>query len=172
MKVVFGLGNPGLRYVKTRHNVGFMFMDYLGLTFKEDKNLQAHTAKVGNTLFVKPQTYMNLSGLCVQKVINYYKFNIEDIIVIHDDIYLEVGMTRIKKNSSDGGQNGIKDIIKTLKTKNFTRIKIGVGKNDQIPIADYVISKFHEHELQEVQKTFPRIEEILKDLGVNKCKED
>lgn len=132
--LIAGLGNPGEKYLHNRHNAGFMCVDYLAqkLNFKVNKikfkslcgeaNINGH-----NILVIKPQTYMNLSGEAVQEAASYYKITASKIIIIFDDIYIDAGAIRIKRRGTDGGHNGIKNIIANLNTIDIPRIKIGVG---------------------------------------------
>ncbi|MGL5591453.1 MAG: aminoacyl-tRNA hydrolase [Mycoplasmoidaceae bacterium] len=148
--LIVGLGNPGLKYENTKHNAGFIALDFFanqnnftlnanifeGIFYKlkyEEKEI----------FFLKPQTFMNLSGECVLKFINFYKINIKNILVVYDDLDLPIGKIKIKRNGSSGGQNGIKDIINKLGTEEIKRIKIGIGrpKNKNDSISNYVLSK-------------------------------
>lgn len=151
MKIIVGLGNPGKQYEKTRHNAGFITIDKVAkalgvsVTTKKFKALIAETFVRGEkVILVKPQTYMNLSGESVREIIDYYDAYPEDIIVISDDKDLDVGILRIRTKGSSGGQNGIKSIINHLGTQEFTRIKVGIGKNPLINTADYVMGKIDE----------------------------
>ena len=150
MKLIIGLGNPGEKYEKTRHNIGWRVLDnyakHINATFSHDKKFDAFIAQVNllskKALLVKPTTYMNLSGNAVRKIIDYYKIDIEDIIVIVDDVYLDVGTIRIRESGSHGGQNGLKSIQAHLNTNNYKRIKVGVGLNDSIALDQYLLSNF------------------------------
>ncbi len=151
MKIIVGLGNPGKQYEKTRHNAGFITIDKVAkalgvsVTTKKFKALIAETFVRGEkVILVKPQTYMNLSGESVREIVDYYDAYPEDIIVISDDKDLDVGILRIRTKGSQGGQNGIKSIINHLGTQEFTRIKVGIGKNPLINTADYVMGKIDE----------------------------
>ncbi|QIK69076.1 aminoacyl-tRNA hydrolase [Erysipelothrix sp. HDW6C] len=151
MKIIVGLGNPGKQYEKTRHNAGFITIDKVAkalgvsVTTKKFKALIAETFVRGEkVILVKPQTYMNLSGESVREIVDYYDAYPEDIIVISDDKDLDVGILRIRTKGSSGGQNGIKSIINHLGTQEFTRIKVGIGKNPLINTADYVMGKIDE----------------------------
>ncbi len=135
MYVVVGLGNPGLKYSKTRHNVGFETIDVLAkrcgvkVKKKEHKALTGEAVINGEkTLLVKPMTYMNNSGEAVKAILDYYKVDIEDLIVISDDLSLDVGVLRLRAKGSAGGHNGLKSIISHLGTEEFARLKIGIGK--------------------------------------------
>lgn len=145
MKLIIGLGNPGKEYESTRHNVGFIVVDnYVnGAVWKEKYNALYAECFVNKekVIFIKPMTFMNLSGSSVVNFTNFYKINSEDILVIHDDIDLPAGTYRLKYNSSSGGHNGIKDIINKLGTQKFSHLKIGVGKDNKMEVKDFVLSK-------------------------------
>ena len=149
--LVVGLGNPGSQYEATRHNVGFRAVDALakeaGIKIDRAK-FQALTAQatVGGVrvLLMKPQTYMNLSGVAVKQAADFYKVPPERVLVLFDDIDLDVGRLRIRRNGSAGGHNGIKSIISSLGSQEFPRIKIGVGAkpHPDYDLADWVLSRF------------------------------
>lgn len=161
MKLVVGLGNPGNEYKNTRHNVGYIVVDnYLGSVLWQ-KKFQGLIYKKNNTIFLKPTTYMNLSGISVKKVIDYYKIPIDNILIIHDDLDLPLGKYKIKFNSSSGGHNGIKSLITELNTQNFCRLKIGISHDKNIPTADYVTSNFSPTELEEITNNFGIYNEII-----------
>lgn len=148
MKLIIGLGNPGKEYEKTRHNTGFCVLDALAKEFnvtiatKKFKALietvMIHGEKV---ILMKPQTYMNLSGEAVIQVMNFYQIEKKDILVIYDDLDLPVGKIRLREKGSAGGQNGMKNIIQHLHSQEFSRIRVGIDKNENIPIVDYVLGK-------------------------------
>lgn len=144
--IIAGLGNPGKKYEKTRHNAGFMAVDLLakknGFEFKKAKfhALIADEVIAGRRcLVMKPQTMMNLSGEAISEAANYYNIPDEKIIVIYDDVSLDVGKIRVRRKGSAGGHNGIKSIISCLGSEEFPRVKIGVGKK---PTADYDMVKW------------------------------
>ena len=144
--IIAGLGNPGKKYEKTRHNAGFMALDLLakkeGFAFKKAKfqSLIADEVIGGKRcLIMKPQTMMNLSGEAIIEAANYYNIPDENIIIIYDDVSLDVGKIRVRRKGSAGGHNGIKSIISCLGSENFPRVKIGVGKK---PTADYDMVKW------------------------------
>ena len=149
--IIAGLGNPGRKYEKTRHNAGFMAMDKLaeqeGFEFKRLK-FHAFIADemVGGKrcLLMKPQTMMNNSGEAIYEAASYYNIPDENIIIIYDDISLDVGKTRIRRKGSAGGHNGIKSIINCLGSEDFPRVKIGVGKkpNASYDLVDWVLGDF------------------------------
>lgn len=159
MKLIVGLGNPGKEYDKTRHNAGFSVMDEIckelgcELTQKKFKALYA-TVKVNgeSVLLMKPQTYMNLSGEAVQAAMKFYQISNKDLLVIYDDMDLPVGKIRIREKGSAGGQNGMKNIIKMIGTQEFTRIRVGIGKDARIPVVDYVLGKIRKEEMADFEK--------------------
>lgn len=175
MKLIIGLGNPGKDYQNTRHNVGFLILDnYLGnVDWKEKFNALYFEKRINNekVIFVKPLTFMNLSGNAVVKYVNYYNVNIDDILVIQDDLDLSFSTYKLKKNSSAGGHNGIKSIINCLGSQDFLRLKIGVSNNKSIDTKDYVLGRFSKEEkdkLDSLQKTFNEIIESFVIVGISK----
>lgn len=169
MKLVVGLGNPGNEYESTRHNIGFMILDsYLGnVKWKTKNNALYCEANINNEkyIFVKPLTFMNLSGDAVVKYKNYYDIDINDILVIHDDLDLPVGSIRLKENSSDGGHNGIKSIIKSLNSKEFKRLKIGISNNKEINTKSYVLGNFNKEELKVLNSLLETCYSIIEDFS-------
>lgn len=165
MKLIVGLGNIGEKYCFTRHNAGFMVVDKFALdknlSFKEEKKLKCFVAKNNNILLIKPTTYMNLSGEAVRAVIDYYKINTEDILIIYDDLALELGKIRFRANGSDGGHNGIKSIIQHLGTKNFDRLKVGIGPQPNIPSENFVLQNFAKEQLEELKQTLKNSTEAV-----------
>ena len=157
MKMIVGLGNPGKEYENTRHNMGFIVLDNfaksLGISIDKNKfnalykDLFVAGEKV---LLVKPLSYMNLSGEAIRAVMDYYKIDVKDIIIIYDDIALNIGKIRIRANGSDGGHNGIKSIISHIGTNNFNRIKIGIGP--QIGPSEYFVLNNFPKEQSEILK--------------------
>lgn len=166
MKMIVGLGNPGKEYENTRHNIGFMIVDSYIDNFKLENKFQAMVSKKNidgeDVLFVKPMTFMNLSGIAVSKIAHYYKIIPKDILVIQDDLDLPFGSYKIKVNSSSGGHNGIKSIISSLNTESFCRLKIGISQENRGSVIDYVLGKFSKKELEELEKSYSRYQEILK----------
>jgi PTH1 family peptidyl-tRNA hydrolase len=162
MKAIVGLGNPGKEYANTRHNAGFLAIDFLRseLNFPEFE-ASKHFGVVsegmirGERVFLlKPATYMNVSGKSVASLLGFYKMEPGDILVISDDIDQEFGKIRYREKGSSGGQNGIKSIIETLGTENFSRIKIGIGRDDRFEVSDWVLSRFSKTELGELENIF------------------
>lgn len=152
MKLIVGLGNPGKDYNLTRHNIGFMILDnYLPKMDWKEKFLGLYCTSIINNekvVFLKPQTFMNLSGNSVLECASFFKINPQDILVIHDDLDLEFGKIRLKKSSSSGGHNGIKSIIGCLNTDLFCRFKFGISKNKNSSTKDYVLGRFSKEEQQ------------------------
>lgn len=174
MWLVVGLGNPGSQYSLTRHNIGFMAIDYWLKALKsphENQQFKAQTAKfkVEDTqvLTVKPQTYMNLSGDSVRPALDFYKIPLTQMIVIHDDIDQPFGSMKIQKNRGHGGHNGIRHITEVMGTADYLRLKLGVGRppHPSMQVADYVLQKFSPEEMNELpaflEKSCDAIESIL-----------
>ena len=177
MKLIIGLGNYEDKYLFTRHNVGFMAVDFFvnlnSQAFKIEKKLKSAIAKFRlnneDVLFIKPLTYMNLSGEAVIAVMNFYKIDVKDIFVIYDDISLDLGKVRFRNSGSDGGHNGIKSIINHLGTKDFDRLKIGIGPQPNIPSEAYVLQNFSKEELTKLKEVLKQsmIEDYL-NKGIEK----
>lgn len=187
MKVVAGLGNPGPQYEVTRHNVGFLVVDALadahGLRFGPRK-FEAETARgrvAGEeVLLAKPQTYMNLSGRSLAPLVAFYKVAPEDLLVVHDDLDLELGRIQVRERGGDGGHNGLKSIVAELGTREFRRLRLGIGRPrppEGAPAAsaaaprgqvvDHVLSAFDQDEIPALERVIARaveaIESVLRD---------
>lgn len=149
MKIIVGLGNPGAEYANTPHSVGFETVDKIaaaaGVAWEEKRQFKCLWCRVAITgescLLVKPQTYMNLSGESVAPIVKYQNASAADLIVVQDDIDLALGRLRVRKNGSCGGHNGVRNIIERLGTQDFTRLKLGVGK-DKSNVIGFVLGKF------------------------------
>lgn len=160
MKLITGLGNIGDKYCFTRHNVGFMVLDKWGfennLSFKTENKLKCSMTKFRlndeDIILAKPLTYMNLSGESVRAIMDYYKIDIKDVLIVYDDIALDLGKIRFRANGSDGGHNGIKSIIQHTGGKNFARLKIGIGPQPNIPSESYVLQNFPKDQHDELKK--------------------
>lgn len=161
MYVIVGLGNPGKEYVNTRHNIGFDVIDVIahkeniGMTEKKHKAIIGKGVIAGEkVLLAKPQTYMNLSGECVQRLLEYYKIDeTSQLIVISDDVSLPPGQLRIRKKGSAGGHNGLKNIIAHLGHDEFQRVKMGVGEKPRgWDLADYVLGHFDKQDSELMEK--------------------
>lgn len=167
MKLVVGLGNPGEEYSKTRHNVGYMFLDKYYSDFTLNKKFKAMelNTKIGdeNVILIKPITYMNSSGDSIGLYKNYYKVNDSDILVIHDDMDISLGDYKLSFNHGAGGHNGIKDIINNLSSKEFYRLRIGISKNDK-EMKEYVLDKFGKKELTIIDETLSKLEDLVSDF--------
>lgn len=168
MKLIVGLGNIGNEYVNTRHNIGFMYLDYLfGDVFEVNKKFKAMeyiTSINGEKIIViKPTTYMNLSGEAVLRYIDYYKIDVNDVLIIQDDLDMDVGRIKLLFNHGDGGHNGIKNIIEKLNSRKFLRLKIGISSNKMIDTKDYVLGKFSHDELLKIDNTFLFLKDFLDD---------
>lgn len=167
MYIIAGLGNPTKEYDNTRHNIGFMAIDAIADKYGIDMSECKHKALLGKgiingqkVILVKPLTYMNLSGEAIRAVIDYYKVDEEEeLIVIYDDISLDVGKLRIRKKGSAGGHNGIKNIIVHLGHDVFKRIKIGVGEKPKgYDLADYVLGHFSKEELEIMKDSIDKVD--------------
>ena len=172
--IIVGLGNPGPKYSETRHNAGFMAIDYIAKQTSDKEKLK-HDALCIQTnfsskkvLLMKPQTFMNDSGRAVRSAADYYKVPADKIIVIFDDISLNPGQIRIRRNGSAGGHNGIKSIIEYLGTSDFPRIKVGVGAKPHADydLADWVLSKFPPNDMKKIQSVLTFVSEAA-ELMVN-----
>ena len=171
MKILACLGNPGRKYIKTRHNIGFIIGEFLSKEFSISINKKDFKSKFGtgkidgmDTCILLPQTYMNSSGIAVRNVMNFYKSEKEDLMVIHDEIELSFGKVNIKSGGGHKGHNGLRSIVQEIGTSEFTRLRFGVGRpeNEHISVADYVLSKFLKDELGKVEEYFPEIIELVK----------
>ena len=162
MFIIVGLGNPTRQYEGTKHNVGFDTIDYLIDEYQIPSSGAGHKALFGKgmiagqkVIVAKPMTYMNLSGECIRQVMDYYKVDPSEFIVIYDDISLVPGGIRIRKKGSAGGHNGIKNIIAHLGTQEFPRVRIGVGeKPARMDLADYVLGHFPKEEAETMTTAF------------------
>lgn len=156
MKMIVGLGNPGKEYENTRHNIGFMIVDQYvrsdGWQKKFDGLFQIVNVCGEKVLFLKPLTFMNLSGNSVIQAMKYYDICPDDLLVIHDDMDIAFGKLKLKKNSSSGGHNGIKSIISCLHTEDFSRLKIGISHADKNDTINYVLGKFSKQEVNFIQE--------------------
>jgi PTH1 family peptidyl-tRNA hydrolase len=180
MKLIAGLGNKGSEYAHTRHNIGFEFIDYLAARHKfqvSAKNSLANFAEKKfediDTVVIKPLTYMNLSGDAVKFFASKYKVVPTNILIIHDEIDIPPYKIKIKFGGSDGGHNGIKSIIERLGTKDFPRVRIGVGKPEhKSQTVDYVLGKMDKTDMENYNKKFVVVEGFLMDwlkLGYTKA---
>ncbi len=172
MKLIIGLGNPGKEYEKTRHNAGFLALDKIAgnfqfpiSNFNSKFNAEISQGIINNEkiILAKPMTFMNNSGQAVQAISDYYKIDLENIIVIHDDLDIPLGEFKISKNKNSGGHKGVQSIIDCLGTKDFTRIRIGIDseRNKKIPTEKFVLEKFDGEEMGEIEKVMNEIVKLL-----------
>jgi len=171
MKLIVGLGNPGKEYQKTRHNVGFDFLDFY--LFKKNISVVwsnkfegkcAETVIDGEkVIFFKPQTYMNLSGNAVFKIMNYYHIEISDLLVICDDLDLSMGYFKLKEKGSCGGHNGLRNIEDNLHTQEYKRLRIGISKNNDVDTKDYVLGSFSKDDREILENLFSDLCDVLDD---------
>lgn len=174
MKLVIGLGNPGEKYLKTRHNLGFMMVDELvkkiddgklkteieGRDWKLDKKLKAEFIKTPDVIFAKPQTFMNNSGMAVKAIVDYYKIPLEDVIVVYDELDLPFGKIKVRQGGSAAGHHGVESIIEYLKDDKFIRVRLGIGnlktqsaehKGEHINVDHFVTEEFNSNEKSKVK---------------------
>ena len=170
MKLIVGLGNPGREYVKTRHNIGFMCIDKIANYFNVDFNMNKFNGmytqfnyKGEKVILLKPLKYMNLSGEVVRDYVNYFKIDINDILIICDDLDTSVGTYRLRYKGSSGGHNGLKNIELHLNSKDYKRIKIGISNNKNMDTKDYVLGKFSKEELELINPIIDKIPNIIDD---------
>jgi PTH1 family peptidyl-tRNA hydrolase len=173
IRVAIGLGNPGPRYERTRHNVGFRFVDRLarerGATFRAEPKLQSDTCEVvldGLRLrLAKPQTFMNRSGRAVVAIVNFFKLLPEEILIVHDEIDLPVGAIRLKLGGGHGGHNGLRDIVQALGGSGFARLRIGVGHpGHKDEVIDYVLRAAPADETEAIEQCLVRGLEALPEI--------
>ncbi len=176
MKLVVGLGNFSNQYDNTRHNVGFMVIDaWLKKNdmFLNENKFNGWFKKINNKngepfIIAKPYTYMNLSGQFVQQIVNFYKIDFKDILIIADDLDTDLGNIRIRLKGSSGGHNGIKNIIELLGTEDIKRVRVGIGKpNDKSQVINYVLSKFTNDELEKINLSTNNVIKIIDDFVNN-----
>ncbi len=168
-RLIVGLGNPGKRYKNSRHNAGFMAIDAVADTFSIAFDKKKFDARFGRgyiegveVIIAKPQAFMNRSGPPVQKLAAYFKIEIQDILVIHDDIDLNLGRIKIKEKGGGGGHNGIKSLINALNGVNFSRIRIGIGRSDEYAeVIDHVLGNFTHRESEVMKEAITRAKDAV-----------
>lgn len=168
MHLIVGLGNIGEKYQLTRHNIGFMVIDEMTKNLStsniNNTNFNSTLQKSGYNLFSKPTTYMNNSGIAVHAIKEYYKIDLQNIIVIHDDLDLPFGTVKFKIGGGHGGHNGLKSLDAHI-GKEYIRVRIGIGKpQDKADVANYVLSNFSKEELNKLQDTIPQIIKAIEAL--------
>lgn len=158
MRLIVGLGNPGRDYKDTRHNTGFLFIDYIvrnsniKIIKNEVFNCECYISKEEDFILLKPQEFINYSGKTIKGLIEYYNIFSEDILVVYDDLKLEIGGFRLREKGSSGGHNGMLNIINEI--GNLQRLRIGIGNNSEVVNRDWVLQKFSDKEVNELLKTF------------------
>ena len=171
MKLIVGLGNPGKEYENTRHNVGFMVVDnYVSRKSISDSwknkfngSYLETMIKGEKVIFLKPLSYMNLSGGVVSQFVNFYKLNVEDILVISDDLDLLTGNYKLKANGSCGGHNGLRDIERCLGTSEYKRLKVGISKDKDVDTKDYVLGKISKEDSKVYEDLFANLVDVIDD---------
>lgn len=189
IKLIVGLGNPDKKYFDTYHNIGFCFIDKLsskldikvkkkecksltgeGFIEREEQQIDPKTGKIQTKIIkekiilAKPQTYMNLSGEAVLELVKKYKFSLDEILIVLDDIDIEAGTYRYREKGSGGTHNGLRNIVQLLKSQDFKRIRIGIGKDERMDLADYVLSKISKENKEKINEAMERAIEYLKTL--------
>lgn len=170
MKLIVGLGNPGKEYEKTRHNAGFIMLDKLAKYY----NVQLNKEKFGGVygefyyndekiMLLKPYSFINLSGEVIKKYIDYFKIDINDILIICDDMNINAGSVKLKYKGSPGGHNGLKNIEMHLGTENYKRLKIGISQNNLDDVREYVLGKFSNEEFAKIENVANLFLDIFKD---------
>jgi len=173
IRLVAGLGNPGAEYAHTRHNIGFMVVDYLahenGLTWEKSGKWDAATAKLDDALLVKPASYMNRSGHPLFAIAQFFKITAQEILIVLDDFSLPLGRLRIRQSGRPGGHNGLESIIVQFGTEEISRLRVGIGPAPAEGATDYVLSNFFEEQKPLVRSTITRAADAVKcaiDKGV------
>jgi len=175
MNLIVGLGNPGRGYTNNRHNIGFMCLNYFAKTQGIRLDKKQGKARTGagevagdKAILARPQTYMNLSGESVSRLVKKFDINLNDLVVIHDDLDLPLGKIRIRHGGSSGGHKGIDSIISLLDSQDFSRLRIGIGRPTSGPaqiseadIISYVLSDFTPEEKQIIAQVIPRVSEAI-----------
>lgn len=171
MKLIVGLGNPGKEYENTRHNMGFMFIDAYaqakGQVISKSKfnGLYCEFSNNGEkTILLKPQSYINLSGEVVKAFVDFYKINLNDILIINDDLDLPIGKYKLRPTGSSGGHNGLKNIELHLKTQDYKRIKIGISNNKDLDTKDYVLGNISKENKQIIDELTKTVNNIIDDF--------
>ncbi len=173
IKLIVGLGNPGKDYQLHRHNVGFWFCDALANlftgSFKKDSKFFGETAQVSiagtNVRLLKPGTYMNRSGQSIQSIAKFYQINVDEILVVHDELDINPGIAKIKNSGGHGGHNGLRDTIKALDSKDFYRLRIGIGHpGDKSQVSDFVLHAPNKTEFEQIQSALISSLQVIEDI--------
>ena len=174
MKLIVGLGNPGRKYEKNRHNLGFMCLNHFARTHaikfdKRQAGARTGSGEAGGSqvILARPQTYMNQSGLAVSRLVGKFKVNLDDLLVIHDDLDLPTGKIRLRRGGSSGGHKGIDSVATELGSQGFVRLRVGIGRPDDLTdiaeadIIDYVLGNFTPDEKQVITQALPGVSEAI-----------
>lgn len=171
MKLIAGLGNPGAKYDRTKHNTGFMTLDYYlakkGLELNKNK-FDGLWVKDGDTIYVEPQTYMNDSGRCIAQLANFFKIKPNDILIIHDDMDLPLAKLRVRAGGKSGGHNGIKSIIADLGSSDFNRLKIGIRHPRKTTVVSWVLTPFDAEQQKLMDASFAKASGAIADFVAGK----
>ena len=175
MKLIVGLGNPGKEYENNRHNIGFICLNKIAKKYNLDFNKTMFSGKYVQTtiknekyILLLPQKYMNLSGEVVRDFLNYFKIDINDMLIISDDLDMEVGKIKLKFKGSSGGHNGLKNIAQNIGTEEFKRLKIGISNNKNYDTKDYVLGHFNKEELDLIDKASDIAVNIIEEFSISK----
>lgn len=177
MKLIVGLGNPGEKYEKTRHNIGFEIINLFKESecfpdFNYDKKFNGLVSKKGDLFLLKPQTFMNRSGQSIKAISNYYNISPKKTVVIHDDADIPLGKVKIDKNKSSGGHKGIQSVIDHLSTKDFWRIRFGIGKDPSEKAGNIALKKFSKKEREIVSNLKEKIIKKITATSIDKLEKE
>ena len=170
VQLIVGLGNPGRDYEQTRHNAGFWFIDAIArqynASFKPDKKFHANIARITingqDVWLLKPDTFMNESGRAIQALANFYKIKLDNILVAHDELDLDPGVARLKKDGGHGGHNGLRDTIEKMAGKGFLRLRIGIGHpGDKNKVTNYVLKKASSDDQIDIERSLDQALKVL-----------
>jgi PTH1 family peptidyl-tRNA hydrolase len=165
MWAIVGLGNPGRKYSRTRHNIGFMIIEEIAgrydIDLKEKEKYRIGRGSINghDILLIEPLLYMNRSGISVKDIMSRFNILPEKLVVIHDDIDMEIGKLRIRRKGSSGGHKGIESVIQSISSKDFVRLKIGIGRDKDVAPEDYVLSRFRRDEISLMKKAIEKASE-------------
>lgn len=167
MKLIAGLGNPGAKYDRTKHNTGFMALDHYlkakNLTLNKNK-FEGLWVKDGDTIYVEPQTYMNDSGRCVAQLAKFFKIAPADILIVHDDMDLPLSKLRVRAGGKSGGHNGIRSIIACLGSSDFNRLKIGIRHPRKTTVVSWVLTPFDDQQQKLMDQAFDQASQAIADF--------
>jgi len=168
MWIIVGLGNPGKKYSRTRHNIGFMVIEEIAKRYAIEFQEENDTRRTGRgsidkeeVLLLEPLVYMNRSGIVVNKIMTTCNVPLKHLVVIHDDIDMETGKLRIKRKSSSGGHKGVESIIQSISSRDFIRVKIGIGREAGVPEEDYVLRRFRKNEVFIIKKAIEKASDAV-----------